>query len=90
VRFSVKLSFDSSFSSFFTVPGGLKPPSLALDIDTPVLHHGNDGLIYNCVSIPYTPGVDRNMWVVSDCASNLLPPTFDPQIEMGATLSGFR
>jgi len=31
------------------------------EVDIPALHHGNDGLIYTCVSAPYTPGTDRNI-----------------------------
>jgi len=31
-------------------------------VDIPALQHGNDGLIYTCVSTPYTPGSDRNMY----------------------------
>jgi len=57
------------------------------DIDIPALHHGNDGLIYTCVSAPYTPGTDRNMYVYSlppRQTSHHLHSTF--QIEMEATI----
>ena len=30
-------------------------------VDIPALQHGTDGLIYTCVTEPYTPGTDKNM-----------------------------
>ena len=35
------------------------------NIDIPQLQHGNDGLIYTCVSTPYAPGTDPNMCVTA-------------------------
>lgn len=31
--------------------------------EIPQLQHGNDGLIYTCVSTPYMAGTDPNMFV---------------------------
>lgn len=57
------------------------------DIDIPALHHENDGLIYTCVSKPYTPGTDRNVYALFPPPTCLSPCRLrlTLQIEMEAT-----
>jgi mRNA guanylyltransferase len=67
---SINFAMSSKHFFFLMVRIDLKETNFSYSVekvfqhDIPALHHGNDGLIYTCVSTPYIPGTDRNMSVV--------------------------
>jgi hypothetical protein len=55
------------------------------NVDIPALHHGNDGLVYTCVTTPYTPATDENMYVCNTHISNVGSMNNHPQSQVETT-----